>query len=872
MPQHDVPEVTMNFVDASIDFNTEYNLNSVLDGSIAFDLSHAGSEFEQILADCLDEEVSQRRQHKDERIWCDHTENWTHSFEPQMEGMTDAYLEWAVSMGDNALERGPTSSRSADPTSLQTGVVEGSITLRVMDPNFTFSTRVMELYRVMHPHCPHMTIEPFVKSLCDLHKIPFRQYLAQQFSFAFDLYLAIRTNVQSRVNAALGHNLSKWCLKNACPACTYKLEGEGNLIFKILFTMDGNDSLKHLQSAKKSPPADGDPGQPLLLAESNTRHDSRSVPGDRYLTREEVDRWAKASLEELLSDASKEEVKDNPCAGRWTNMVNKITAKMWGIFDETGVFLALCRHGFGLVIADMVQSGESKYPLAVVATLLEVFGEDIGGGYDIGCKFKTTLNQSELGARARELRFKALVGSFHGHAHNRICQLSHLATYVEGMGLEDLEGCKCFFSKSNHLAASIRYATLFHRQQKIVEYMAHTDAFETAQKLSIFLVNNYRQVLGILAGTDALHKTMNNQGITLTDVFHQRLKEERAYLTSLAKEPVQETLEMEYDQKLVNYHAVFAKLDELKPMWHTYNPQSTSAKRQYNPETQLRPAVQELELQLEVGEQWTPECEEWKAASVMVGRQRYQRCLDELEGLVVSHMFELTKMNMSQTGYKLRKHIGKALKVRSQAIRSTLERYNTAAALMSPLRPSLSWDQVVEYADLADFDLLCDCRQDVCERVWARPAARHAMDQYCKTEHAREEIHRLDIEIKRVITHMRDKEVFLLAKEQEVAQSNVALAYQVRRYCDEQTRFYDSHCQHFKKLSTNPLFSGSIIPSVPLDKSLLITDPRVDMDIDEPQVALVNSEEEEEEEEEEGEGDSMGLLADALDAFTVAVH
>jgi hypothetical protein len=39
-------------------------------------------------------------------------------------------------------------------------------------------------------------------------------------------------------------------------------------------------------------------------------------------------------------------------------MVNDITSKMWGIFDETGVFLALCCHGFVLVIADMIRSSE----------------------------------------------------------------------------------------------------------------------------------------------------------------------------------------------------------------------------------------------------------------------------------------------------------------------------------------------------------------------------------------------------------------------------------------------------------------------------------------------------------------------------------
>ncbi|KAF8188532.1 hypothetical protein K438DRAFT_1463105, partial [Mycena galopus ATCC 62051] len=55
-----------------------------------------------------------------------------------------------------------------------------------------------------------------------------------------------------------------------------------------------------------------------------------------------------------------------------------------------------------------------------------------------------------------------LVGAFHGHAHSHRCQLKYLATYVEGMGIEDLEGCECFFSKSNGLSRSVRYASVFH--------------------------------------------------------------------------------------------------------------------------------------------------------------------------------------------------------------------------------------------------------------------------------------------------------------------------------------------------------------------------------------------------------------------------
>jgi hypothetical protein len=113
------------------------------------------------------------------------------------------------------------------------------------------------------------------------------------------------------------------------------------------------------------------------------------------------------------------------------------------------------------------------------------------------------------------------------------------------------------------------------------------------------------------------------------------------------------------------------------------------------------------------------------------------------------------------TGYKLRKHIAKALQSRSQAIRTALDRYNTAARALPIPRRQLEWKEVVEYAFLADFDLLRDARQDISHRPWATPAGRLAMDLYFKIQRAREEIDRLNIEVKRVATYIRDEKHYL---------------------------------------------------------------------------------------------------------------
>ena len=52
------------------------------------------------------------------------------------------------------------------------------------------------------------------------------------------------------------------------------------------------------------------------------------------------------------------------------------------------------------------------------------------------------------------------------------------------------------------------------------------------------------------------------------------------------------------------------------------------------------------------------------------------------------------------------KHIAKALQARSKAIKAAIVRYNDAAEVMEPPMPTLNWEEVVECAFLADFDLI----------------------------------------------------------------------------------------------------------------------------------------------------------------------
>lgn len=137
-------------------------------------------------------------------------------------------------------------------------------------------------------------------SLMTMHwQVPFKAYLSQQFSISFDLYLDILAATELRALIFIERNAPDWRLRNACPACTYKLTGEAKLMFEALYTMDGNNSLARLLRRGES--TETEEGE-TVAGPSIERTDTRSVPGGYLLTRDRVDKWTKELLESMIPE------------------------------------------------------------------------------------------------------------------------------------------------------------------------------------------------------------------------------------------------------------------------------------------------------------------------------------------------------------------------------------------------------------------------------------------------------------------------------------------------------------------------------------------------------------------------------------------
>ncbi|KAF7291212.1 hypothetical protein MIND_01264600 [Mycena indigotica] len=262
-------------------------------------------------------------------------------------------------------------------------------------------------------------------------------------------------------------------------------------------------------------------------------------------------------------------------------------------------------------------------------------------------------------------------------------------------------------------------------------------------------------------------------------------------------------------------------------------------------------AVEELELKLDIVQRWKVDDTQYQQAEKDALALQYRQTVDHLELLVVQRLLELSKLHRSETCYKMRTHLGKSIQVRSKTVRAAVEKYNLLAVLQDPPKPTLEWKDVATHTFLSEFNLLRDSTHNVQQQRWARPVYCDLMHRYYKTLRAQEEILRLNVEIRRLMTWMRDNYEFLKGveaslrdlsgKSPEQAQQDLLLAVQLAEYTSLRHRFDETHRDRFKALAKQDGFTGSLAygdavrPSVvpdmmDLDVDILYTLPVDDAD------------------------------------------
>ena len=175
--------------------------------------------------------------------------------------------------------------------------------------------------------------------------------------------------------------------------------------------------------------------------------------------------------------------------------------------------------------------------------------------------------------------------------------------------------------------------------------------------------------------------------------------------------------------------------------------------------------VDDVERLLGIAQRWQRSDAEYQKMRQYISNKKFVRTVEELQGLVVSRLMELDRVNLAGTGtypvslcdvsntflgYKLRKHIAQALSRRCTAIRNAIDRYNALAPHQTPPRPRLEYSEVVEYCNFSEFEILKHSDHDLLSKDWTLLANRQAANKYFKLERAKEEVQRCNVEAARL--------------------------------------------------------------------------------------------------------------------------
>lgn len=176
------------------------------------------------------------------------------------------------------------------------------------------------------------------------------------------------------------------------------------------------------------------------------------------------------------------------------------------------------------------------------------------------------------------------------------------------------------------------------------------------------------------------------------------------------------------------------------------------------------------------------------------------------------------------------------LKSRSEAIRAAIKTYNDAAKQAK--RPILNPDDVLQYSYIGQFDVLKDTRNAVTEKPWAVPANRIARDAWYRSERAKEEIIRAEVEVARLRSWVEKEEALFSERIKSVADGDINLADEMSRRLSHLKQAHARIYQDLDRIHTIPGYRpnftyNSTSPQLAVAFTTGVEDPEAESDNEE---------------------------------------
>jgi hypothetical protein len=130
------------------------------------------------------------------------------------------------------------------------------------------------------------------------------------------------------------------------------------------------------------------------------------------------------------------------------------------------------------------------------------------------------------------------------------------------------------------------------------------------------------------------------------------------------------------------------------------------------------------------------------------------------------------------------------------------------ATALNPPRPLLSWRDIAEYSFIGEFDVLRYSRADTRELDWTKPTHRQALVKFFKLRRAHEEVERLNIEVRRLRTAIRDETAQMSTMISKLVHSNPPLGRELEKCWKLRSAVNSVHLFRLNEIESQSSFSG----------------------------------------------------------------
>lgn len=287
----------------------------------------------------------------------------------------------------------------------------------------------------------------------------------------------------SSVKLEIPISFQEYDLRQLCPCCFHIKRGSG----AIFITIDGNFSLNRFENASSN---ECETVNPRLFV--NFGRKEYELAGDKE--------WEK--------DTATFKTNPGPCgkqflAGKADTLSkgNAVpTKKAKRNLDETGVMVATCRHGIGIRLLNIHDSGERhSHGISLLKSINEEIGpEKLNLCYDIACRFENAIQRRIPSCVAR-------IGQFHIYGHEGRCLSLYSSLRTHGYGLFVGEEPEQFWFQASHLVRPGKISSSA-RKGISLDLWSRGNAHRQRENLGTTMNRKWKKMKEVLEKYDKIYK------------------------------------------------------------------------------------------------------------------------------------------------------------------------------------------------------------------------------------------------------------------------------------------------------------------------------------------------------------------------------